>query len=148
MRDGEAHAAELRLPCAGVEEDPRAQPRDDRVDVVANEREVPVGRRRAREVLVRHAERGAASAGDVVKTVVVRRAWILDPPVAADDPAVRVAHAWIGRDAVDHRAETEDTVPVDASSLTSEGAHSERLPWLGAAVAHSTAHARTPITRT
>ena len=41
--------------------------------------------------------------GDVPEPVVARRARILDPVVAADDPAVAVAHAGVGGDPV-HRA--------------------------------------------
>ena len=42
-----------------------------------------------------------------MEAVVVRRARILDPPVAADEAVVRVVHAGVRRDAVHHRAEAE-----------------------------------------
>ena len=62
----------------------------------------------------------------MVEAVVVRRARVLDPPVAADDAVVAVAHAGVRRHAVHHGAEAEHAggrravtlVPVgrDASS--------------------------------
>src|SRR5439155_18312181 len=48
------------------------------------------------------------SAPHVTEPVVRRRARVLVPPVAADEPVVGEAHAWIGRDSVDDSAERED----------------------------------------
>src|SRR6185436_14554408 len=49
------------------------------------------------------------SAANVMETVVERRASVLDPPVAADDPVVAVAHAGIRGDPVHHRLDPELT---------------------------------------
>ena len=83
-----------RLDAAGrradrdVEEDRRAAARHDRARVVLDHREVAVLRRDPPERLAAAAERRPRAARDVPERVVRRRARVLVPPVAADEPVV------------------------------------------------------------
>src|SRR5947208_11298962 len=63
-----------------------------------------------------------------MEAVVIRRPWILDPPVAADDPMVGVADARVRRDPVHDALKTEDSdrrrlvalVPVGGEAVPAE----------------------------
>ena len=55
---------------------------------------------------------GRDTAGHVPEPVVVRRARVLDPPIPADDPPIRVAHAGIRADAVHDPAQAKTPAGV------------------------------------
>ena len=77
-----------------MQEDPEPRPGTIQAGVVGDHRQVAVGRGRGRHVVAHRFERRSRgrAAADVSEAVVVHRARVLDPPVAADEPAIEVAH--------------------------------------------------------